>query len=91
MNWTKRHSQNAVAAKARQRKLRAEAKLTAHAGYVPHPRPTADFVITIRARTGERTQISATRWQQQFLTGDGIKSARQISRGIEMLLRHLAL
>jgi len=89
--WTKRHSQNAVAAKARLRMERAQRQIVEATGYARHPRPTPDFVITIRARTGERAQISASRWHKQFLTGEGIKSVRQISRGIEMLLRHLAL
>lgn len=93
MKWTKAHSRNAVAAKARLRIARALA-----AGEPPAATPTSklpklvpDFTINIRTRTGERVQITATRWNRQFITGDGIKSARQISRGIELLLRHFTL
>jgi hypothetical protein len=55
------------------------------------PRCSPDFVINIRSRSGERVQISATRFGKQFITGDGLKPARSISRGIEMLIRNLDL
>lgn len=90
MRWTKQHSQNAVAAKHRLRIIRAQQepepetnwsapKLTRH---VP------DFTINIRTRRGDRCQITATRFGKQLITGDGIKSVRQVARGIEMMLRH---
>lgn len=52
------------------------------------PRPRPDFTISIRSRSGDRVQITATRFGKRILTGEGWKSARQISRGIEALLRH---
>ena len=100
MRWTKQHSKNAVAAKARLRRERFEAaaaalnhelrEFRAHAA-PPHFRAEPDFKITIEARGGERTRIFITRIGKKFLTTDGFKSARQIARGIEMLLRHCSL
>ncbi len=93
MVWTKRHSRNAVAAKARKRIERATANWPDEPKFVP-PKPghfVPDFTINIRARTGERLQITATRFGKSFLTGEGTKSARSIARGIEILLRNLAL
>lgn len=90
MRWTKQHSKNAVAAKQRLRILRAQQE--------PEPQPdwkmpkmlrhVPDFTINIRTRRGDRCQITATRWGRQLITSDGIKSARQVARGIEMMLRH---
>ncbi len=93
MKWTYKHSLNAVAAKRRLRIQRAKestSRLVAEfKAYKPIklPKLSPDFIINIRAKTGERVQITATRWGKQFITGDGIKSARQIGRGIELLLR----
>jgi hypothetical protein len=87
---TKRHSQNAVAGRARLRTERAQHAPDPPAGKVPVPRrPKADFIIRIEAKSGERVQISLVRWGKRFLTPNGFKSARQISRGIEMLIRYI--
>jgi hypothetical protein len=56
--------------------------------YVPVPRLAPDFTINIRSRSGDRLQITATRFGKQLITGEGIRSARSIGRGIEILLRH---
>ena len=89
MKWTKAHSKNAVAAKARLRIERSEAGPEyATAKMPPMRRLVPDFTINIRSRSGERVQITATRWGKQFITGEGVVSARKIARGIEMLLRH---
>lgn len=85
--WTKEHSRNAVAAKRRRRLERADRPAAEPRRYVPHPRPTPDFTIQIRSRSGDRVQVSVTRLGRRFLTADGVKSAREISRGIEVLLR----
>src|SRR5208282_6650549 len=90
MTWTKQHSQNAVAAKRRVRIQRLSALAVPLPGTVPKPRRfVPDFTITIRSRSGERVRITATRYGRQLITGDGIKSARSLCRGIEMLLRWL--
>lgn len=90
MRWTKQHSQNAVEAKRRLRILRATQEPEPQPDWkMPKlPRHVPDFTITIRTRRGDRCQITATRYGKQMLTGDGIKSVRQIARGIEALLRH---
>ena len=55
---------------------------------VKPPKLIPDFTINIRTRKGDRLKITATRWHKQFITGDGIKSARQITRGEECILSH---
>lgn len=89
MVWTKEHSKRAVAAKARLRIARARTEPSlAPTGKVPLPRrPKPDFIIRIESKRGERVQLSLTRWEGWFITADGIKSARQIARGIELLIR----
>ena len=93
MRWTKAHSLNAVAAKKRIRMERATAEWQDEPKYVAPKlgRFVPDFTINIRCRTGERMKITATRSGKQMLTGDGIKSVREISRGIEILLKNLSL
>ena len=93
MRWTKRHSLSAVAAKARLRIERANAEWPDEPKWVAPKRGkfVPDFTINIRARTGARVKITATRFGKSFLTGEGIKSARAISRGIEILIRNLDL
>ena len=59
--------------------------------YIPHPRGKSDFTIRIESRSGDRVQISVMRWGKQFITNDGIKSARDISRGLETMLREATL
>ena len=88
MTWTKAHSKNAVAAKARKRLAAVEQLgFEEQGGRVRLPRLAADFTINIRARSGGRVQISVTRLGKRFLTAQGVRSARQISRAIEVLLR----
>ena len=93
MRWTKQHIKNAVAAKARLRMKRANAEWPDEPKYVDPKlgRFVPDFTINIRTKNGERCQITATRFGKQMLTGDGIKSVREISRGIEVLLKNLSL
>lgn len=89
MKWTKAHSRNAVAKRARLRIARALVPPVVELSRrVPAPRPVPDFTINIRSRSGDRVQITATRWGRQLITGEGITSARRLTRGMEMLLRH---
>lgn len=91
MVWTKLRSARAVAARARRRLARAAAPPDGSSVRVFTPRrPAADFIIRISTCRGDRIQISLTRFGRRFLTADGPRSARQISRGIEMLLLHSA-
>ena len=89
---TQRHSRNAVAAKARLRLQRGAAGVEdSPRGRVFTPRPTPpDFVINIRARRGDRLQISVWRGPGGLLTADGPTSARKLARGLEALLREAA-
>jgi hypothetical protein len=83
-----RHSHNAVAKRARRRMERAAREWDEGNRSAPVPRrPAADFILTIRSRSGDRVQVSATRVGKQLLTADGLVSARQLARGIEHLLR----
>jgi hypothetical protein len=93
MIWTKKHSRNAVAARARRRLERENKEVElSPVGKVYVPRKIKpDFILRIEAKTGERTQLSVIRFGKQFITSDGIKSARQISAGIEHLMRGLHL
>lgn len=87
MKWTKRHSQNAVAAKARLRIARANTKLELSDGKCFKPRiPAADFIITIKSNRGERLQVSAWRFNGRVMLSDGVKSVRQFCRGLELLI-----
>jgi hypothetical protein len=87
MRWTKRHSQNAVAAKARLRIQRALAEPEfAPSAKVFTPRRTKpDFIIRIESARGERMQVSVHRFFGRVRTSDG-QSARQFCRGLEQLL-----
>lgn len=89
MYWTKKHSKNAVAAKERLRQQRNDSIPDWKHSKLPNlRRPAPDFTINIRTRSGERVQITAVRYGKQFITADGVKSARSIARGIELILRH---
>ena len=90
MRWTKQHSKNAVASKERLRQQRSTASWPDKPRYKEAKlgRFIPDFTINIRTRRGDRLKITATRYGKQMLTGEGIKSVRQITRGIEALLRH---
>lgn len=88
MRWTKRHSQNAVAARERNRIARATAAARGDARptrYVPRPRTRPDFIIRIESARGERMQISVNRLFGRVRTSDG-QSVRQFCRGLEQLL-----
>lgn len=87
MGWTKRHSQNAVAAKARLRIERALAEPEFEPSRkVPMPRRAKpDFIIRIESSRGERLQVSVHRFFGRVRTSDG-QSARQFCRGLELLL-----
>jgi len=85
MTWTKRHSQNAVAAKERLRIERATNPPTERRRYVSRPRTPADFIIRIESARGERVQVAVNRFMGQVRTSDG-QSARQFCRGLEQLL-----
>lgn len=92
MTWTKKHSQNAVAAKARLRMQRATAELPPEPKrrvFTPR-RAKPDFIIRIESRRGERLQVSVHRFLGQVRTSDG-QSARQFCRGLEQLLTKSAL
>lgn len=93
MRWTKRHSQNAVAAKARLRIARANAEpVLPSVGRCYKPRRTAaDFIITIKSKRGERLQVSVWRFNGMVILSEGIKSVRQLCRGIELLITKSAL
>ena len=72
----------------RKRIERGEAdSLTEPRRYVPHPRLKPDFTIRIESKSGDRVQFSVTRFGKSFITPDGSKSAREISRGVENLIR----
>jgi len=45
-----------------------------------------DFIITIRSKRGERVQVSAWRFNGRVILSEGIKSVRQLCRGIELLI-----
>ena len=47
-----------------------------------------DVKITIELKSGERTQISATRWHDRFITSDGIRSISELKTGIGLILKH---
>ena len=88
MRWTKQHSNNAVAAKARLRIARADSEPdvdTLNKCY--HPRkPAADFIVTVKSKHGDRLQVSAWRFGKQIILSEGVKSVRQLCRGIEHLI-----
>jgi hypothetical protein len=89
MRWTKKHSQNAVAAKERIRigraaeAARADARPTRKVRLPRKARP--DFIIRIESARGERMQIAVHRFFGRVRTSDG-QSARQFCRGLEQLL-----
>ena len=53
--------------------------------YTPR-RVSPDFIITIRSKRGERVQVSAWRFNGRVILSEGIKSVRQLCRGIELLI-----
>lgn len=87
MRWTKKHSQNAVAAKERLRFERANSEPEIQpVSNVFRPRKLKpDFTIRIESARGERLQVSIHRFYGRVRTSDG-QSARQFCRGLEQLL-----
>lgn len=92
MRWTKKHSRNAVAARERKRIERATAEpVWEKPRRVFTPRPgKPDFILRIESKRGERMQISVRRYHGRVLISDGIKSVRQLCRGLELLLTQSA-
>ena len=90
MKWTQKHSRNAVAKRARLRVERATREPMEDNRRVQIPRVVPDFTINIRSRSGDRLQITATRFGKSIISEGGFTSARKIARGIEMLIRHAA-
>lgn len=87
MRWTKQRSLRAHAAKERLRLERAVADPEIPDGRCPIPRrPKPDFTIRIESKRGERIQVSAWRFYNRVIFSDGVKSVRQLCRGIEHLL-----
>jgi hypothetical protein len=87
MTWTQKHSRNAVAKKERLRMDRAVAKPADETQSCYKPRKSSpDFTINIRTARGERMQISVWRINGRVVLSDGIKSVRQLCRGIEHLI-----
>lgn len=87
MKWTRTRSLRAHAAKERLRIQRAESEPEIDCVKCPVPRkPAADFTIQIRSRTGERIQVSIWRFYNRCVISDGIKSVRQLCRGLEQLI-----
>ena len=88
MKWTKRHSQNAVAAKARKRMriLPEPAGSVVFAGKVFRPRKRKpDFILRLEDRFGDRLQISIHRSMGRVQIEGGL-SVRQLCRGLEQLI-----
>lgn len=85
MQWTKRHSQNAVAAKAR-RRMQPQPIEVGCAAKIIRPRPAKpDFILRIEDRFGARVQISIHRYHGRVFIPGGL-SVRQLCRGLEQLL-----
>lgn len=91
MRWNKKHSANAVAAKARLRMAQSEV-IVEPAGKVYLPRKRKpDFTIRIESKTGERVQVSAWRFYNRVILSGGFKSVRSLCRGIEHLITKSAI
>ena len=93
MRWTKRHSQNAVAAKARKRVERATAQIEAGPSRkVAMPRSKARFQLTIRDwKIGDSITLSLTPlpWRGRFVDSDRNKlNTAQICRMVQETLNH---
>ncbi len=91
MIWTKRHSQNALAAKARKRMASIEVK-PEKASRVFVPRVKAKYRLQIRdLEHGDSITITLYRlpWPARYVDGDGCEySGSMIGRGIGALLIH---
>jgi hypothetical protein len=93
MKWTQRHSQNAVAAKARKRMqeptFESERRLR-----MPRIRTKAKWRIQIRDEEhGDSLTLTLYRlpWPARYVDGDNQEhSARSLGRGIATLLTHAA-
>ena len=89
MRWTKRHIQNAVAAKERKRIERANSPnvvdLENGSTVSLKRRVKPDLILRLEDRFGERVQISVWRIFGKVHTSTG-QSARQLYRGLEHLI-----
>lgn len=92
MKWTKAHSQNAVAAKARRRLTMAEAEPEASSRKSYQPRSAAKWRIQVRdLERGDSLTLTlhCLPWPARFVAAQGGEySAAQIGRGITALLTH---
>lgn len=93
MRWTKRHSQNAVAAKARKRMDRATAPTeTGPRRKVAMPRSNARFQLTIRDwQIGDSITLSLTPlpWRGRFVDSEHNElNTAQICRMLQETLNH---
>lgn len=90
--WTRERSIRANTAKERLRIQRAQAEPEIDRVKCPVPRkPAADFTITVKAKSGERVQVSVWRFYNRCIISDGIKSVRQLCRGLEQLITKSAI
>lgn len=95
MNWSKRHSENAVAAKARKRMERAAAVQDAeekepHGIFIPKSRKRASVTIQIRENaTGESLTFNLKRapWPNRWACAHGEFSSARIGRIVTELLK----
>lgn len=87
MKWTRERSIRANAAKERLRIQRAQTEPEIDRVQCPIPRkPAADFIVTVKSKTGERVQVSVWRFYNRCVISGGIKSVRQLCRGLEQLI-----
>lgn len=91
--WTKKHSRNAVAARARRRIERGEAATEAQRPRnVRRPRGRARFWISIRDRKiGDSMTLSLSElpWPGRFVDSRGQQlSTAQICRAVKTILNH---
>jgi hypothetical protein len=91
MKWTKAHSRNAVAAKARKRMADLVIESESGALFRP-PRSHARFRLQIRdLKIGDSLTLSLTElpWRGRFFTSDGQElSTAGICRAIAAILNH---
>ncbi len=95
MSWTKRHSQNAVAAKARRRLHPAEPQPErAVAPRRPHPRGRAKWRLHLRDLDhGDSLTLTLHRlpWPARYVdTAGQPHSAASVGRAVATLLQHAA-
>lgn len=91
MKWTKRHSQNAVAAKARKRMAAGEALFAETAQRVPGQRRTrARFTIQIRDnKNGDSLTLNLheSPWDNVWVSAHGVFSSAKLGRAVALILQ----